>query len=308
MNIFNLFLAGVLAISSIFSGSYESRLGVTIATTSQSDTIGTFRTNVNTSLENIKTDLESVSSTQGTYGTIVTEDTPLRIVKGGTELSTYPSDSQLLSANGTSTAWKTLTSDGSITIATTTTSTQISTAGVNTADNFNWTGVHTFSAGVTSTATTTLTGTTTISGITTLSGNTISINGTTTFSGATTTFSNNDVHNGTSTFNGNMVGALQGILISSSTALSSSSAVFSIPTGTKMIIVSGNGRSSSCANPDYAQIVLFNDYLKDNLHRTSCTTDAFWSLQGTISGSTLTVNQSAYTYLTANSTEAYFFR
>ena len=163
MHIFNLFLAGVLALSSVFSGSYESRLGVTIATTSQSDTIGTFRTNVNTSLENIKTDLESVSSTQGTYGTIVVENTPLATNKGGTGTSTLPTDGKILSANGSTPTWKTLTSDGSITIATTTTSTQISTAGVNTAANFNWTGVHTFSAGVTSTATTTL-ATTTMTG------------------------------------------------------------------------------------------------------------------------------------------------
>jgi hypothetical protein len=163
MSIFNLFLAGVLAISSIFSGSYESRLGVTIATTSQSDTIGTFRTNVNTSLENIKTDLENVSSTVGTYGTIAVEDAPLVQNKGGTGLSTYPTDGQFLSSNGTTSVWKSLTSDGSITIATTTTSTQISTVGINTASDFTWSGAHTFTGGVSSTATTTL-ATTTMTG------------------------------------------------------------------------------------------------------------------------------------------------
>lgn len=119
------------------------QFGATIATTSIADTLGTLRTNVNSSLENINTQLESVSSTIGTYGSIAVENSPLSKTKGGTGLTTAPADGQILSANGTDPAWHTLVGVG-VSISTTTTSTIITSSGVDTSADITWTGTSTF--------------------------------------------------------------------------------------------------------------------------------------------------------------------
>lgn len=143
--------------------------GATIATTSLTDTLGTFRTNVNTSLENLNTQLNTVSSTVSGFGSIVAYNSPLPVANGGTSLSTGPSDStQFLGANGTTPAWKSLVGVG-ITVSTTTTSTILTSQNIDTSQNFTWTGGHTFSAGVTSTGVLVQSGTSTFSGNTSFS-------------------------------------------------------------------------------------------------------------------------------------------
>ena len=210
INILAIIAIGVATIlSSAFYVNYKTQqvidesLGATIITTNLTDTIGTFRTNTNTSLTNINTELGTVSSTINAYGNITSENTPLVITKGGTGTTTQATANYYASANSTSTiAWKQFLEGGGITISHNSTSTTFTAAGFNTADNYNLTGSWTFNNNGTSTfnttstfngatnfiASTTFTGTTTINNLVAQGTNNL---GNTTFSG-------------TQTFNGNM--------------------------------------------------------------------------------------------------------
>src|SRR3990167_10601747 len=97
----------------------ESYLG-TVISTALTDTIGTFRTNVNTSLTNLQNELGSVSTTIATYGTIATENTPLVMNKGGTSTTTVPSaNTQFLGSQGTAWAVKTFIDGSGVTVSST---------------------------------------------------------------------------------------------------------------------------------------------------------------------------------------------
>ena len=122
----------------------QQKLGATILQTQLSDTIGTFRTNVNTSLANLNADIATITSTQSSYGTIVTQNSPLPIAAGGIGTGTSPSDKQMLVASGTSWAYKTLSSSTGISLTYTPTAIIIGTAGFDASTNIGFTGNNTF--------------------------------------------------------------------------------------------------------------------------------------------------------------------
>lgn len=172
-------VAVVTLAGSIFYTNHEkdninsslNKLGATIATTSLSDTIGTFRTNVNTSLENINTQVGSISSTISAFGNIVSQNTPLAVSVGGTGTTTVPSGYQFLSSSGTFPTWKTLASSTGITITHTATSTIIGTAGFDSGANIAFTGNNTFAGSSTFNGRVNLASSTFITATTTLSAN-----------------------------------------------------------------------------------------------------------------------------------------
>lgn len=123
-----------------------SPLGASFTSTTLSDTINTFRTNVNTGLTNINSQLESVSSTIATYGTIVTANSPLPVANGGTATTTTPSNNQFLSNVSGVPTWKAFFAGSGMTITQGATSTSFETQGIDTSQNFSWTGQHTFGA------------------------------------------------------------------------------------------------------------------------------------------------------------------
>jgi hypothetical protein len=163
-----LLLVGIVAVAALGLAGYEwysnhnQKLGAVVTDTQLTDTLGTFRTNTNTNIDNINAELNGVSTTIGTYGNLVTLNSPLASIYGGTGLSAAPSANQFLSASGTMPAWKTITWGSGLNSTTTATSVQISTQGIDTTANYNWTGLHTFTS-LTS-ASTTLNGTTTVTG------------------------------------------------------------------------------------------------------------------------------------------------
>jgi hypothetical protein len=159
-----LVLLGVAAVFALAGFAYEKNIaeqqkfGSTVLQTQLTDTIGTFRTNVNSSLSSIATDVATITSTQATYGNLVTLNSPLPVANGGLGATTAPSNAQFLSASGTQPAWKTFTFGGGIISTTTPTSVTIDTTGLDATVNYNWTGTHTFSSGTVSlNATTTAT-------------------------------------------------------------------------------------------------------------------------------------------------------
>lgn len=193
-----LFIAGVMTIGGLFGVQpSNSFLGATIATTSQSDTIGTFRTNVNTSLQNLNTQLNTVSSTVSGFGNITSENVPLAVNKGGTGTSTTPSEGKFFVSNGTIPTWKTATFGGGLTYTTTTTGFTLNTTGIDVTVPYAWTGGHTHSAsstfngGLYSTATTSITGVTTLGTASVTTGNISTLNATTSNFSATSTFNGN---------------------------------------------------------------------------------------------------------------------
>lgn len=137
----NLILLGVVALL-LGAGIYvtqryegQQNFGASLQT-QLTDTIGTFRTNVNTSLSTLDASVASITSTQATYGTIITQNSPLPQSAGGLGTSTLPSNGQFVGASGTTATWKTLVGSG-VTITQTPTSTIIgATAGAAGASTF----------------------------------------------------------------------------------------------------------------------------------------------------------------------------
>jgi hypothetical protein len=184
--------------------------------TQLTDTIGTFRTNVNTSLTTLDAAVAAVTSTIATYGNIVTQNTPLGTAVGGTGTTTLPSANQIMSANGSNPAWKTFSVGAGLNVTNTASGIQVGTVGFDNTANISFTGNNTFS-------------------------------GTSGFTG-TSTFSGQDVHSVTSTFNGPAVfnGGTQGI----ETILSASGAVVSTYSSTATTtLVSVTVNSSTIQNP-----------------------------------------------------------
>lgn len=143
-----------------------AKLGAVVYTTQLSDTLGTFRNQVNSSTANLNTEVEAVSTTIHGYGNIVTESEPLRVAAGGTNTSTYPTVNQILSAETTTLfppfnvtpKWKTLIFGGGIISTTTATSISINTTGVDATANYSWTGTHAFNASTSFNSTTSFPG------------------------------------------------------------------------------------------------------------------------------------------------------
>jgi hypothetical protein len=115
-------------------------------------------------LENINTQLESISSTVGTYGTIALENAPLAVNKGGTATTTSPSDGKYLGANGSTPTWKSFVGAGGVTVSTSTTSTIISSTGFDSGSNYTLTGGWVYNSSSTFNSTTTLNGNTNVPG------------------------------------------------------------------------------------------------------------------------------------------------
>lgn len=148
-------LAGAAIISLLVSAAFvryetnktaeEQKLGATVYTTQLTDTINTFRQQVNSSTANLNTELSAVSSTILSYGTIVSQNSPLPTAAGGTATTTAPSNAQFLSANGTSPAWKTLIVGAGLNSTTTATTTQIGTTGFDNTADISFTGNNSFS-------------------------------------------------------------------------------------------------------------------------------------------------------------------
>lgn len=148
-----LVLVGVAAIGALLLSGYEGyktvseRFGATISTTSITDTIGTFRTNVNSSFENVNTQLVAISSTIAGYGNLVTLNSPLPVANGGTALTTGPSvsSSYLGGTSGTSVpVWKQLVGGAGITLTQSATNTVFSTVGFDATADIDFTGNNTF--------------------------------------------------------------------------------------------------------------------------------------------------------------------
>jgi len=140
----------------------QLQIGSTITTTTLQNTINEFRLNVNSSTDSLNSHLNALSSTVDTYGTIVTQNTPLGATVGGTAQSSAPSDLQLWTDVSGSAGYKTLTASSGIDVTTSTSAIYISSQGVDTSDNFTWTGTHSFadvSSLTASTATSTATST-----------------------------------------------------------------------------------------------------------------------------------------------------
>lgn len=125
------------------------KMGAVIATTSLTDTINTFRTNMNLSVDNINNQLNSISSTIAGYGTMASVNSPAPQTNGGTGTSTLPSNNQFLSSNGNAATWKSLIGSGGITITSSTTSTILSTQGFDTTADYTLTGGWNFSSSTT---------------------------------------------------------------------------------------------------------------------------------------------------------------
>ena len=214
------------------------QLGATIATTSQSDTIGTFRTNVNTSLENLNNQLNSVSSTVGTYGNLALENSPLAVLKGGTGTTTVPTEGKFFVSNGTTPTWKTATFGGGLTYTTTTTGFTLNTAGIDSSANYTWTGGHIFSASSTFTGGLFSNSTSTL-GNTIIGGTTSTINSTNLNVNSTNINLNGLVNvNATSTFNKQLVfngGFYNGFTSYMSSSLSSSTLLVATATTTRAV-------------------------------------------------------------------------
>ena len=179
-NIVTVVLAGVaLIVASGFfvrsgidrqwSDTVTTLLG-TVSTTQLTDTINTFRTNVNGDLFNLNADLRYTTTTDpGHKHTTSTTTGVFSGTNGGIGTTTLPSDAQYFGANGTVPTWKAFIGTGAITITPTTTSTIINSTAFSTSTAYNWSSLQTFQGGVTSTAATTLSGNNTFSGTTTIS-------------------------------------------------------------------------------------------------------------------------------------------
>lgn len=158
----------------------DVKLGAQVYTTQLSDTLGTFRNQVNSSTANLNTELENVSST------VINLSSTLNLVpvaNGGTGITTTPSNAQFLSASGTSPAWKTLSFGAGLNTTTTATSVQINTTGLDPTANYAWSGTNTYSTGTqTFKVTTTFQSSTIFTGPLTAS-NTATFNASATFNG-----------------------------------------------------------------------------------------------------------------------------
>ena len=162
MHLLTTLITGVVVVSGWFSGLIGApRYGATIATTALSDTIGTFRTNVNTSLENLNTELGNVSSTIHAYGSIVSVDSPVPVANGGTATTSVPSAGQLLIGNGSGYSLGSIAASGTKThVYNSAGAIAISSDEVDEADSYSWTGGHTFASSVVVTGNSTLASTT----------------------------------------------------------------------------------------------------------------------------------------------------
>mgnify|MGYP001600951047 CR=1 FL=1 len=167
--------------------SISNKLG---AVTALSDTINTFRTNVNSTDETLRSTTSTDPGHLHTTSSITGIDYIHPVAQGGIGTSTNPSDGQFLSASDTIPTWKTFVGSG-VTIAHSPTSTSFTTVGLDTSLNYSWTGTHTFSA------TTTQASSTFIGGV-------LNVSSTATFQATTT-------------FNGRTVGLLANNLIAATT-------------------------------------------------------------------------------------------
>lgn len=205
----------------------NNNLGSVIQT-NLSDTIGTFRTNVNSSLTNLAANINTVTTTLATYGTIVTQNSPLATNAGGTATTTAPSDLQYLGANGVSPTWKSFVNGSGITVSTTATSTHFNTIGFDATQNIGFTGNNTFAGSSTFNGRADFNATTTLSATTTISGNNFRLTSASSTLGAS---------NSTTTYLGNVVGMSKLLYRTSSTASSFSQAgeitflTFTVPGG-----------------------------------------------------------------------------
>lgn len=125
----------------------QPKLGAQVLDTQHTDTLGTFRTNVNTSIDNLNTEVEVNSGTIHSYGNIVNENIPLRQSAGGLGSVTLPTDGQFLSANNSSATWKTFVFSAGLNSTNTATSVQIGTAGFDNTANIQFKGTNTHSSG-----------------------------------------------------------------------------------------------------------------------------------------------------------------
>ncbi len=134
----------------------EKNLGATILQTELANTIGTFRTNVNTSLTNINNALSNATSGDpGHYHTLSNDASAtgtLPIAKGGTGITTTPSNGSLLIGSSTSWAANTLTAGSNITITNATGTITITSTGVGNLFGDGSDGTGTISATTTLTA------------------------------------------------------------------------------------------------------------------------------------------------------------
>lgn len=167
-----LFALAAISIGAALYANYKlsqsPKFGATVYTTQLSDTINTFRQEVNSATANLNAQLVSVSTTVSGLGTLSAVNSPTPVANGGTGMSTAPTNAQFLAASGTTPTWKTLVASSGITLVNTPTSTIISTPGFDNTANIAFTGnnthagTETFNSSTVFNATTTLPATTTL--------------------------------------------------------------------------------------------------------------------------------------------------
>lgn len=128
----------------------EVKLGATVYTTQLSDTMNTFRLQVNSSTANLNTELSTVSST------VINLSSTLNLVpiaNGGTGTSTTPLPERFLVGNGSRYELRQFVASSGLTLTTSSNSWTLSTQAIDTSQNFTWTGTHTFTNALNATGT-----------------------------------------------------------------------------------------------------------------------------------------------------------
>jgi hypothetical protein len=204
--------------------------GAQVYQTQLSDTFNTFRQQVNSSTQNLNTELETVSGTIAAYGTITSQNIPLPANAGGTGTTTLPSNAQFLSASGTAPTWKTVTFGAGMAVTTTATSVAINTNGIDQTANYAWSGNNTHSGSETFNSSTAIG-----------AGGTLTDNASTTFN-STTTFTTYPIFKVRTNS--------QFFAPASLTSTSNATSTWTCPTGVTTVYVTevGGGGSGGTAN------------------------------------------------------------
>ena len=188
MNFLSIILSIAVAAYVAIPSFLAPKLG-TITLTELSNTIGTFRTNVNTELLELDQDLRFTTTTDpGHKHSTSTLTGVFGASQGGIATTTAPSNGQFLGASSSVPTWKTLTASGTLDISHTATSVIIGASSFSEASSY------------------TLTGSNTYSGTSTFTGNVNIANTSTSISSTNLNISSTSTFNGTSTFTGGVSG------------------------------------------------------------------------------------------------------
>lgn len=220
-----------------YKKSEDAKFGASLQT-QLTDTLGTFRTNVNTSLTTLDTNVATVTSTLNGYGNIVTQNTPLAASAGGTGTSTTPTGT-FLGNNGGVPQWKALIIGNGLLSTTTASSVQLGSTGFDNTANITFSGNNTHNGLETFASTTKFNASTSFNATTTFTANLLGAQFIPLLAAGTVTSTNN--------FSTGTSGVF--VTIGSSTANGIASTTISL-TGTHRVFLTltGSGISPSAGN------------------------------------------------------------